>query len=247
MDGVARCARYSFGPNRLHMCGPDMNQEVLAYLNKKTSDQGLENILRQFKTLYPYLSCIAHANKISDPFDNRVVEAYWLGNRLLDNISPKTIYRHASDQLKINQKMSSRSVDLIKTKISAGGLMHHSFHVLNLWNHKKFFNKENTLTDIDNCRISAGRVTKIDGPFLTVKRKPLIINRQNKLSLGSPLSIIIVRRLENSTLLDNVQVGNIISMHWKSPCEIITAHQYKNLNHYTSLSIKLANLTPSYA
>jgi len=228
------------------MYGPDMNQEVLAYLKENSSDQGLTNILRQFKTLYPYLTNIAHANNIADPFDQRVVEAYWLGNHLLDNISPKTFYHHTSDQLQIKRKMNPRSVDLIKTKIAAGGLMHHSFHVINLWDHKKFFNKENTLADIDNCRISAGRVTKLDGPFLTIKIKPLVITQQNKLALGSPLSIRIVRRLESSTLLDNVQIGNIISMHWETPCEVITEQQYKNLNHYTSLSIKLANLSPIY-
>ena len=185
------------------------------------------------------------ANHIPDPFDHQVVEAYWLGNHLLDNISPKTLYRHTTDLLQITKKMDPRSMDMIKTKIAAGGLMHHSFHVLNLWDHKKFFNKENNLSELDKRRISAGRVTKVDGPYITLKRKPLTIDQQNKLSLGSPLSTKILRRLEGSSLLDNVQVGNFVSLHWDSPCEIITAQQYKNLNYYTSLSIKLANLSPA--
>jgi hypothetical protein len=229
------------------MCGPDMNQEVLAYIKEGASDQGLTNILQQFKTLYPYLSAIAHANHIKDPFDHQVVEAYWLGNPLLDNISPQDLYKHTTDTLKLPKKINPRSFDLIKTKIASGGLMHHSFHVLNLWDHKKFFSKDNNLQELDSCRISAGRVIHVDGAFITLKRKPLTINKQRQLALGSPLSVKILRRLETSSLLDNIQVGDIISMHWESPCEVITEQQYQNLNHYTSLSIKLANLSPAYA
>ena len=80
VDGIARCTRYAFGPNRLHLCGPDANKEVLAYLKEGVSDPGLENLLRRFSTLYPYLQHIAQANHIADPCDERVVEAYWIGN-----------------------------------------------------------------------------------------------------------------------------------------------------------------------
>ena len=83
MDGVTRCTRYAFGPNRLHMCGPDMNREVLAYMNEGVTDTGLTNILKEFQALHPYLTKIAHTNQIKDPFDSRVVEAYWIGNELL--------------------------------------------------------------------------------------------------------------------------------------------------------------------
>ena len=64
-DGVARCARYAFGPNRLHMCGPDANREVLAYLSEGVADDGLMYLLAKFKTLYPYLETIAHAKRLN--------------------------------------------------------------------------------------------------------------------------------------------------------------------------------------
>src|SRR3989338_5875958 len=93
MDGIARCSRYAFGPNRLHLCGPEKNREVLSYMSQNASDEGLKQILREFQTLHPYLVSIAQANRIRDPFDDRVVEAYWIGNELLNAIPAKVFHR----------------------------------------------------------------------------------------------------------------------------------------------------------
>jgi len=41
MNGLWRCAKYAFSPNKLKYCGPDKNQELKGYLQTKTSDQGL--------------------------------------------------------------------------------------------------------------------------------------------------------------------------------------------------------------
>src|SRR5690606_26836571 len=38
-----------------------------------------------------YLELIARANSISDPFDPRVVEAFWIGNSLLDQVTPEQL------------------------------------------------------------------------------------------------------------------------------------------------------------
>jgi hypothetical protein len=59
MDGVLRCSRYAFGPNRLHFCGPDANREIWDYVNEGFTDFGLQKLLRGFETLYPYLDRIA--------------------------------------------------------------------------------------------------------------------------------------------------------------------------------------------
>jgi hypothetical protein len=76
MEGIMRCSRYSFGPNRLHYCGPDANKELHDLIESGESNIGLAHLLKQFKTLFPYLKQIAQANGIKDPFDTRVVEAY---------------------------------------------------------------------------------------------------------------------------------------------------------------------------
>ena len=89
IDGLARCSRYSFGPNRLHYCGPDKTREIYDYIKEGAGDAGLGLILKEFKTLYPYLRLIAEANNIRNHFDDRVVEAYWIGNELLENVEKR--------------------------------------------------------------------------------------------------------------------------------------------------------------
>ncbi|MFH1354420.1 MAG: DUF6390 family protein [bacterium] len=234
MDGVARCSRYSLGPNRLHLCGPDLNREVLSYINENISDDGLISILKQFKTLYPYLQQIAHANQIKDPFDPRVVEAYWIGNSLLDTITAKIYYRHLTDNVQVQKMSSSKQVDKLKDKLAQGALMHHSFHVLNIWRRTGHHDIEHTPDTIDKCCVTWGKILKVSGPTLIVSRQPIF---------GPPKKQKIIRQLEHASLLDDVKAGDYISIHWDTPCEIITPKQAANLTKYTRLSINLANQT----
>jgi hypothetical protein len=241
-DGVTVCTRYAFGPNRLHLCGPDLNQEVLDYINAGTTDTGLANIIAKFHTLFPYLQQIAQANQISNPFDYRVVEAYWLGNNLLDAIPTRTFYRHITDHLRLPRQISPRSMDHLKQKLSQGALMHHSFHVLNIWRRTGHHDIDHTLSSLDQCIISWGQVTAVAGPILTVNRQPLILH-QNKLALGAPLTQQIIRPFTANSTFDQIKVNDIISLHWNTPCDIISARQLANLKKYTALSINLANQT----
>jgi len=232
MDGIARCARYAFGPNRLHLCGPDLNREVLAYINEGATDQGLTNILKDFQTLYPYLQQIAHANRIKDPFDPRVIEAYWIGNQLLDTIPPKTYYRHLTDNLQIQKMSPPNQMHQLKDKLAQGALMHHSFHVLNIWRRTGHHDIEHTPDTIDKCCVTWGKVLKVSGPTLTVSRQPI---------LGPPKKQKIIRQLEHASLLDDIKTGDYVSIHWDTPCEIITPEQVANLTKYTNLSLQLAD------
>lgn len=241
-DGVALCARYAFGPNRLHMCGPDMNREVLAYIGENAADAGLTNILKEFKTLYPYLEEIAAANHIRDPFDARVVEAYWIGNELLEAIAPKIFYHHMIDNLELKKRINAASFDMLTEKLRHGARMHHSFHVFNIWKRTGNLDEPHTLESMDQCRISSGLVQDVDGPTITVLRAPLIIKNE-KLALGEPQKIKVTRRLEDNSLIQEVKIGDTISIHWGMPCAILTQRQATNLEKYTDASITLANQT----
>ena len=94
-QGLVTCARYSFAPNSLHYCGPEKQSDMRAYVSDSVTDQGLYDILNRFDTLYNYLQLIGTENDIRDPFDPRVVEAYWVGNSLLH----KTKYIPLADLL----------------------------------------------------------------------------------------------------------------------------------------------------
>ena len=121
-------------------------------------------------------------------------------------------------------------------------LMHHSFHVLNIMKRTGYSEKEHTIESMDACRISWGKVVKITGPFIDVQYSPLIL-KNNKIIFGSPVTKRIARRLGDDNTFDDLKIGNIISMHWDWPCEILTPNQTKRLAHYTKISLNLANQT----
>jgi Family of unknown function (DUF6390) len=70
-------ARYAYAPNALGYCGADEPRTLLEYGDAKESDRGLAELARTFEGAWPYLQLIASANRIEDPLDPRVVDAYW--------------------------------------------------------------------------------------------------------------------------------------------------------------------------
>lgn len=242
MDGILRCSRYAFGPNRLHYCGPDANQEILAYIQNGEVDPGLKSLLSAFQTMYPYLQHIAEANGIEDPFDERVVEAYWIGNELLEKIEEKKFYKHLAEGLELKKRLGNKSFERITEKIGQGAVPHHSFHVLNIWKRTGNAEREHTLESMDSCRISWGVVKVIDGPKVVVETEPLLYT-EGKLYLGTPVRKEIVRKLESEPDIEELKPGDLVSIHWRVPCEVITPKQAQSLKKYTLRNIALANRT----
>ncbi|MDD3887397.1 MAG: DUF6390 family protein [Patescibacteria group bacterium] len=95
--------RYSLVPHRLGLCGPKKSCAdifVNYSLKGKGNKKEIKKILKNFKAVYFYCKQIAKANKISDPLSEEVLEAYWIGNDLLE-----------------------------KAKYENNGYPHHSYHV----------------------------------------------------------------------------------------------------------------------
>jgi hypothetical protein len=242
MDGIIRCTRYAFGPNRLHYCGPDANAEIRAYLEAGEVDVGLTKLLGAFKTMFPYLRLIADSNGIRDPFDERVVEAYWLGNSLLDNVGKRRLWRHLAEGLNLKKKLTPREFELVEEKVGHGAVPHHNFHVLDIWKRTGHEARPHTLESMDACRISSGKVIEVDGPNILVEREPITI-MGGKLAVGAPERVRIRRALESLSDIEQLQPEQIISMHWGVPCEVITPAQAADLRHYTLKHLALANET----
>ena len=242
LDGILRCSRYAFGPNRLHYCGPDKSSEIKDYIDDEVSDGGLTQLLTQFETLYHYLVHIATANHIHNPLDPRVVEAYWIGNSLLDAVAKKDFYLHLKDGLSLQDKLGAKNFSLVEAKVEQGAVPHHSFHVLDVWKRTGHVERDHTLESMDACRISWGTVVSAIGPFITVSSEPLLYVG-GKLMLGAPIPRKLTRLLEAEYDIEQLKVGDIVSIHWDVICEILTPRQVASLRKYTERHIALANLT----
>ena len=84
--GPLMFVRYAYPPNSLGYCGPADFTAFREYAVAGVVDGGLVQLAQAFAGAWPYLELIAHGCDISDPLDQRVVEAYWVGNELLDKV-----------------------------------------------------------------------------------------------------------------------------------------------------------------
>lgn len=240
-EGVLRCSRYAFGPNRLHYCGPTVSgapDELLSRLSAGEST-GVSELLRRFETLYPYLVHIAGENGIRDPFDARVVEAYWLGNTLLDRVERGRFYGHLKDGLGMKKRIGAEAFEGgVAEKIRHGGLPHHSFHVLNVWKGMGGKMLEG-ISDVAECLVSVGTVVSVDGPWVTVATEHLVFDGK-RLSLA-PETRRLPRPFDASEEWDLLASGDRVSFHWGVLCETLTKEQAERVKRYTAKSVELAN------
>ena len=241
MDGILRCSRYAFGPNRLHYCGPDANSELLAYIREGQSDPGLSKIMSAFQTLYPYLELIARSNNIRDPFDERVVEAYWLGNELLDRVQQKALYKNLTEDHGLKKKIGINHFSKLETKIRQHAVPHHSFHVFNVWLRTGNMKIPHTLETMDSCRIGWGKVIEVAGPSITIESEPLLQDKGEKFYLGAPQRKKLTRKLESTDEIEQLKPGDILTFHWEVPCEVISEKQAAVLKKYTFQNVAFLN------
>src|SRR3989338_10241950 len=86
MGGVKLAAKFALMPNCLGHCGTDAFAGVFGrHLAGRAEGWELKVELRKFAAHFSYLKLIADCNGLM-PFDERVVEAFWLGNGLLENV-----------------------------------------------------------------------------------------------------------------------------------------------------------------
>lgn len=242
LDGIISCTRYAFMPNRLKYCGPDKNRDLFEYGAREIVDGGLSEILAEFQTLYPYLNFIALSNKIADPFDRRVVEAYWIGNSFLENVKTPKFYDHLLCGQGLKKRIDRKSLEYLIGKIPLGARPHHSFHVLNVFTRTGHAAVVHTVETMDKCRISWGRIKAIKKEKLVVSSRPLKMENK-KIILAPERDAEVLREFNDKTFVENPRIGDWVSIHWDWVCEILSPRQVKNLEYYTNQSLKLANLT----
>src|SRR3989338_9940983 len=85
-EGLLKACKYSYITNKMEYCGSkEANAHFTGYIASQTEEnrQKAETAFPSFESLWPYLNLIAKANSL-EPLDGQVVEAYWLGNSLLE-------------------------------------------------------------------------------------------------------------------------------------------------------------------
>lgn len=238
LAGPLRFIRYAFMPNRLRFCGGDDNRTLFEYGIEQTIDGGLSPLLRTFSGALPYLHLIARANAIPDPFDERVVEAYWIGNELLERVEVRQLYEALSERF--GKQLQGRTREWVLGKAPAGARPHHNFHVFDV--HSRVGELEHSLETMDQCRVSWGKVLEVAGVELVVERQRLVLI-DGRLALGPTVPERVPRQVEGRGFADAAVVGDWVSLHWSWVCEVLQPRQQASLARYTDYHLRLANQT----
>jgi hypothetical protein len=197
-------------------------------------------MLKEFATMYPYLRLIAEANRIFDPFNRRVVEAYWVGNDLLERVSMKDFYRYLVDEHLLKKKFKPKLLELVWGKLPAGAKPHHSWHVLNIPKRAGEEPGQQSLETMDNCRISWGKIREWSKEGIKIDYQPLIIIN-DKLTLGE-VGEKKLPPLLGEEMIVRPQIGDWVSLHWGWICDVLSEEQKDNLEKWTRYNLNLLNL-----
>ena len=232
--GLLLCARYSVAPNFFGYCGPDKNSNLVDHIRENVGDREVESILSEFETLSLNLKLIAAENKIPDMFDERVVEAYWVGNSLLKHISSSSYAALLLEKFHLPVKLGEKGFRSVKGKILGYRLYpHHSFHVFNIFKRTGHDPSFHTLRTMDECRIGWGQVTeKNGGTTYSVRAIPLELH-ESKLRFGKPTIRMISIDYREKKIIREPRIGEWVSFHWGRICDIISEHQARQLSFYT--------------
>lgn len=239
MSGFKIAISYSLPSFQLGFCGPQEAKSRKILLDfaagKKVDLEKVKEALMKFEAPYPYFKLIAKSNDTEDPFDERVVKAMWVGNKLLDNIKTEDLRASIRTEFTKPGLLSKKEAERRAAKVPDGAVPHHSFHVLVLGPVAGRVKLEGAMLDL--CRIGWGRVGEVKSKKLKVKYKPLVLGK--KMKLGNEIE----KEIDwNKNLVPKVKEGDWVSFHWGQICEVLTPAEVKKLEHYTQKTISLTNI-----
>lgn len=235
MKGVMLAARFSLGCNEV-VFRSDRIKALKQFLQSPSNKnlRKAQEILKNLPVLYPYLSLIARCNNLN-PFDEKVVEAYFIGNQLLENIpfeeSCKTI----------KEILESRGIAQQKIKIILRNLLcfypHHNFHIIVLL--PRFSEEKPPLHLLDLCRVAWGKIIKRGEREITVEFLPLR-EKQNGFKLDvKPERILLTYPRD---LFPQIKIGDIVALHWGKPCAFLNPKQFEFLQRCTQKALEYATI-----
>ncbi len=237
-SGEILFARYAYPPNELGYCGTGDGAALLDVASG-IGTQNVEDRARGFDGAWPYLQIIATAAAIADPLDARVVDAYWVGNQLLDAVDPK---QFAAEARRRFADQSGADWQCLKTA-TAPPVPHHSFHVFAIYPWTGLLRRSGAPTALevlDRCRIRWGEVTQVEGDHLEVRTRKLCWDHR-ALTLGPP-SIERARWTKQGRSLQHiVSPGDWVSLHWDWACDTLSENQVTALAHFTDRQLDATN------
>jgi len=241
VSGPVLFARYAFPPNSHGFCGPTDHGSFFEHAVTGADDRGLRDLSRQFAGAWPYLELIAASLGLDDPLDRRVVDAYWVGNSRLNQVTPSAVGKSMEERFR---PMTGSAFSTLAESVNAGGVPHHSFAVFCIYPWTGLLSDgrkaDHALTVLDQCRIRWGKVQAILGDQVVVESIPLAWDGHT-LGFGEPQTESVVRSVDGTSMMDDLMVGDWVSMHWEWVCDVLSERQVRYLRDFTVRHLRIVN------
>jgi hypothetical protein len=179
-----------------------------------------------------------------------VVEAYWVGNELLDRVDPAQFGKEI--RARFAGKTGANGDAL------AGGfpaVPHHSFQVFTVYPGVALLRRGDStgsgdtarrvgtaLHILDRCRVRDGIVLAVEGDEVVVRSRPLTWSG-HELGLGEPAEERARWAQGGRSLLAAVAPGDVVSLHWDWVCDRLTPERRDELQRRTTDQLALTNAT----
>jgi hypothetical protein len=240
VPGPLLFARFAYPPNALGYCGPGDPATLLGYSTASESGPELVARAQQFAGAWPYLTLIAGSSPGRSPLDRAVVEAYWIGNRLLNRVEPRIFAAHLADRFA--DRAGPGLADLA-TLALLGAVPHHNFHVFAVYPWVGLLRAgrgaEEPLRVLDSCRIRWGTVQAVHGFIAEVLSQPIVWDGLT-LSLG-PARIETVNCSTVDGYLATARPGDVVAMHWNWLCDVLDHRRLAALRSHTARILSMTN------
>ncbi|HZU79508.1 MAG TPA: DUF6390 family protein [Acidimicrobiales bacterium] len=238
--GAVLFARYAFAPNALGYCGPGDPELLFGLAADGRDGNGLRTLSARFDGAWPYLQLIAGCNGLADPLDPRVVEAYWVGNALLDAVPASMVLASLSERF---ERRAGDDFAQVRSLVAQGVGPHHSLHVFGVypWIGLLRSGMEGPpLVVLDRCRIRWGTVTEVAGDVVTVRSRRLGWVG-SRLVLGDEEEEQARRSIDGTSLTSDLAPGDVVSLHWDWVCDRLSNDAARRLVAYSAHSLQAVN------
>ncbi len=245
MSGAVLFGRYAYPPNELGYCGPGEHRQLLEQVSARVDDGDLRRLVRGFEGAWPYLELIAGSAGIVDPLDSRVVEAYWVGNALLDGVDPAAMGRSLDERFA--DRVGRRSFERLVDAVPAGAVPHHSFHVFGVYPWLGLLRGgrvDEPLRVLDRCRIRWGQVVAIPGDGRAVVTSRPLVWDGRRLLLGVAREERVQLGVGGLGLAGPLRPGDWCSLHWDWACDRLDRARLVALRRYTLAQLDVVNSQP---
>ncbi len=217
--GTKMAALFSLGCSELS----DENDDIILSFLKNSSEneaEAREGIIKKHSTFFQFISVIGKYANL-DPFHYKVVSAYFIGDKILENI-PSSASKELAEKL-----CKKNKIPILSNKFK----LMHNFYVFCVSPYAK--EKQLFLSSMDLCRISTGRIVSIHREesfyIADVIYRPLVY-RAGIIELGEEKKESMIYEKE---IVGEVKKGQVVAMHWKRVLKVINLFEEKNINYYT--------------